>query len=317
MTDPLFSARAWRWGLLLSCFFIVSCSDEECYYCGKDVTGGITADADEKVIGKEADIVPEDTAEPDASTDESQPDDLFDSEQPDADSSYNGMVEVPAGKFIMGCNTAVDDECFENEEPAQTVDMPLFWIDKYEVTVAEYKNCIAAGACNNDDTEKPHYYTDSQYSLCDIGDEGKEEKPMNCVFYEGAAAYCAWAGKRLPTAVEWEKAARGTDGRKYPWGNDPVSCDQAVIYEPDGSGYACGENYSWPVGSKEAGKSPYGVYDMIGNVWEYADDDPGVEGACNGLRGGSWATADKRYLRASACGLVIDLIVHYGFRCAK
>lgn len=316
MIGTLFPTRRLCWGLFLSGLFVIACSEDDCYYCGKDITGGITADADVKVIAKESDIPTMDTSDPDLSADDIQSDDLLDTEQPDSDTIYDGMVEVPAGMFLYGCNKAVDNECFENEKPVKTVYMPLFRIDKYEVTVAEYKSCIAAGACNNDDIDKPHYYTDSpEYSLCDIGDDGKDDHPANCITWDGAKAYCDWNGKRLPTNVEWEKAARGTDGRKYPWGNDPVSCAQAVIYEKEGLGYGCGENSSWPVGSKEAGKSPYGAYDMIGNVWEWADDDEGTGAYC--LRGGSWTTVDRRYLRASACGFVVDLIAHYGFRCAK
>lgn|GEM_PF-1330432 len=179
------------------------------------------------------------------------------------------MVEVPAGPFMMGCNTAVDDACDEDEYPYHQVTLSAYTIGKYEVTIEEYRQCIAAGPCGNNGTYT-NYRSDGSYSGCNINVPGKEKHPMNCVTWHGAAAYCAWIGGRLPTEAEWEKAARGTDGRKYTWGNAPEpSCELAVIGEVYSG---CGEGAPMPVGSKPAGVSPYGAYDMLGNVTEWLSD---------------------------------------------
>ncbi|HOW50420.1 MAG TPA: SUMF1/EgtB/PvdO family nonheme iron enzyme [bacterium] len=232
-------------------------------------------------------IIDNDTAETDDTltdnllTDEpgddsdTQPDELMtDTEQPDVDhgtGTPGEMVSVPAGEFQMGCNEAVDDICGGDEFPYHAVTLSAYQIGKYEVTVAEYRKCVESGACNNGG-EHIHYSTKAdEFSRCNFGAEGRDAHPMQCVTWYGAKAYCEWIGQRLPTEAEWEKAARGTDGRKYPWGNEPlVSCDHAVI--DDGSGEGCGTLSTWPVGSKPNGVSPYGAHDMIGNVAEWVND---------------------------------------------
>jgi formylglycine-generating enzyme required for sulfatase activity len=175
-----------------------------------------------------------------------------------ADCPTSEMVDVPAGVFMMGCNNAVDTECAPEENPYHEVNVPDFEIDKYEVIVSDYKTCVDAGGCTAADTRKD----------CNYGASGKDDHPINCVKWGQAKSFCLWAGKRLPTEAEWEKAARGTDGRKYPWGNDSLDCDHAVISVPP-----CSNPGTAPVGSKPAGASPYGVLDMIGNVWEMVEDD--------------------------------------------
>ncbi len=327
MAGALFPTRAGIWGFLLWCFLVVSCSEDDCYYCGKDITGGVTADADAKGITKESDIPTiDDAIGPDASTDDAQPDDLLDIEQPDADTIYDGMVEVPAGEFMMGCNEAVDTECDPSEKPYHAVTLSAYKIDKYEVTAGEYQECVDAGACNNDSEAEPQYASSTDDANCPLFMLGKEEFPMQCVTWYGAKAYCEWVGRRLPSEAEWEKAARGTDGRKYPWGNDPVSCDYAVINECGGS---AGE-----VGSKEAGRSPYGAYDMAGNVQEHVNDwynvdyyayspqqDPPGPGSGNMhvLRGGGFESSVGSYFRSSYRFASEPDEQHngFGFRCAK
>ena len=212
------------------------------------------------------------------------------------------MCEVPAGPFFMGCNEVVDNQCEPSEKPSLRVELSGFLIDRYEVTNDEYRACVTAGGC-----AVPHIG-----DLCDYTKSGWDGHPVNCVDYNQAAAYCAWAGKRLPTEAQWEKAARGVDGQKYPWGNSPEpSCDYAVVFEEG----ACGTRETMPVGSRPKGASPYGVMDMAGNVWEWVadwfdenyyrsspDDDP--QGPATGtnrvLRGGSWGMSYINFLRCSA-----------------
>ena len=122
------------------------------------------------------------------------------------------MVAVPAGEFWMGCNDRVDDECKNDEKPYHQVYLDAFYIDKFEVTQGDYDQCVSAGKCR--DNKKYDGFT---------GDR----QPVVGVDWNDAKNYCEWAGKSLPTEAEWEKAARGTDGRKYPWGNQTIGCSRA------------------------------------------------------------------------------------------
>jgi len=171
-----------------------------------------------------------------------------------------GMVSVTAGSFLMG------------EGAGTPTFTDAFTIDRTEVTVRAYSECVAAGACT----------PTRRGRACNVGQSGREEHPVNCVNLIQARAYCARVGKRLPTGAEWEKAARGTSGQPYPWGEDPASCDLQVM-----GGRNCGATGTAPVGSLPAGASPYGALDMMGNVWEWTEDS---EGARPILRGGAWNT---------------------------
>jgi formylglycine-generating enzyme required for sulfatase activity len=156
-------------------------------------------------------------------------------------------------------------------------------------------------------------------------------QPISDMLWDDAAAYCQWVGGTLPTEAQWEKAARGVDGRIYPWGNQLATCDFAVMY--DGSGPACGKQGApWPVGSKPQGASPYGALDMAGNVWEFTSDwyDPNYYANSSGsnpqgppsgsehtVRGGSLFMGPD-HLRTTFRGSGVIHAVHgsQGFRCA-
>lgn len=243
------------------------------------------------------------------------------------------------------------DDDGEDEKPAHQVILSPYCMDEREVTAASYAACVESGSCEaapslvawKDITPKERKIFSA---LCNGGVADRAGHPVNCVDWAAATRYCAYAGKRLPTEAEWEFAARGSDGRKYPWGDE----------EPDGTRLnACGkECVSWgvkngvtmrslyaaddgfagtaPIGSFPKGASPFGLLDIVGNVWEWTSDWEGVyhaspetdpEGPKSGIRrvvrGGafngafaSWIRPTRRYsdrpeTRSHA----------YGFRCAK
>ena len=252
------------------------------------------------------------------------------------------MVLIPAGTFMMGQNSTLDTVGTAEETPYHEVTLSAYMIDIYEVTSQQYQKCVDAGACNNDDENKPQFDPHSKYGGCNMGDEERKNQPMNCVSWYGADAYCKWLGKRLPTEAEWEKAARGgcelytdcaSESFVYPWGNETASCDYAVIKQPSQGGEGCGTGYAWDIGSFEAGKSPYGLYDMAGNAFEWVSDwydsgyystaqaqDPsGPEtGETKVLRGGSYYH-DYKLARNSCRGHYYPEIKSYamGLRCVK
>jgi formylglycine-generating enzyme required for sulfatase activity len=239
------------------------------------------------------------------------------------------MVLVPAGEFMMGGSAADEladcleyfhSECqlswFLDEEPAHEVSVDAFYIDLYEVTNALYKTCEEEGVC------KPPQSSLSNNRLEYYGNPEFDNYPVIKVDWNQAKTYCEWRGARLPTEAEWEKAARGTDGRMYPWGG---KLDETLA------------NYHWnvsdttAVGSYENGKSPYGVYDMAGNVWEwvsslykpypYAANDGRESLSATGprvMRGGGWGQEGGNSVSVSyrfgydPTNTNLDL----GFRCA-
>lgn len=303
---------------------MASCKDD---CTGYDESGCVPAN-DQDVVEGDVDMAPD-------TIDDIQPDETVDIETPDIDTKgpddIGAMVDVPAGEFWMGCNEAVDDQCSSDEYPYHAVTLSAYKIGKYEVTVGEYQQCVVNGACNNSNEDEPHYGTNTGDSSCNLGATDKDNHPMQCVTWYGAKAYCEWIGGRLPTEAEWEKAARGTDGRKYPWGNETATCDYAVVYE---GGYGCGSGGTMPIGSKDAGKSPYDIYDMAGNVEEWVNDWFGKNyyeslptnnpvgpeaGVARVLRGGSWLFSGDGIVRASRRGNYNPTFGYsqHGFRCAK
>jgi formylglycine-generating enzyme required for sulfatase activity len=200
------------------------------------------------------------------------------------------MVTIPAGAFRMGSDR-VDSEgkggefgmakpLYLDEHPPHDVTLPAYFIDRHEVTNADYQRFVRAA-----NARPPKSWINGAIPA------GREQYPVTHVNWYDAQQYCRWAGKRLPTEAEWEKAARGPDGREYPWGN-----------AFDGKKANTGESGVGdlaPVGSFPQGKSPYGVEDMAGNVWEWTADwyQPYPGGTSQSkdfgqkfkvLRGGSW-----------------------------
>jgi formylglycine-generating enzyme required for sulfatase activity len=216
------------------------------------------------------------------------------------------LVTVPSGSFLYGCNGDVDGGCPPSEPPRQRADVPAFRIDRTEVRVSEYRHCVDEGVCQPPGVA----------SGCNWNAPGRGEHPINCIDWDQAAAYCGFVGKRLPTEQEWEKAARGTDGRTYPWGNETASCDVAVMRGSRGTG--CGEASTAPVGSRDRGRSPYGLFDMAGNVLEWTGSLYESGSDARVVRGGSWqndATSVRSSHREGALPNLRDAGI--GFRCAE
>ncbi|KAF0106587.1 MAG: hypothetical protein FD146_2495 [Anaerolineaceae bacterium] len=224
------------------------------------------------------------------------------------------MVYVPEGEFTMGSNDGKP-----NEQPVHTVYLDAYWIDQTEVTNRMYALCVAAGQCDPPGSSasytRQNYYGNPEYA----------DYPVIYVSWNVADAYCSWAGARLPTEAEWEKAARGTDGRTYPWGN--TSPNSSLL------NYNMIIGNTTTVGEYPSGASPYGALDMAGNVWEWVADwysdnyyssspDSNPTGPSSGglrvLRGGAWyyydvlvrsANRNRDYPTSS------DISV--GFRCSR
>lgn len=174
---------------------------------------------------------------------------------------FAGMVNIPAGEFTMG-----RDGGPKNEAPAHKLFLPAFYIDRNLVSAREYAKFIQEKGPTGPKGEMYLDVADPDVLVHNrdgkwLPKEGFENHPAAELSRQGAAAYCAWAGKRLPSEAEWEKAARGTDGRLYPWGNDLPSPDLAFIGGFRGQTVA--------VGQFPKGASPYGVLDMAGQVWEW------------------------------------------------
>jgi formylglycine-generating enzyme required for sulfatase activity len=220
------------------------------------------------------------------------------------------MVYVPAGEFTMG-SLKDDPEARRDEMPQHIVYLDAFWIDRTEVTNAQYRRCVEAGTCR-----EPGCWDQAKFNAAD--------QPVVCVDWWDAQSYCQWVGAQLPTEAQWEKAARGTDGRRYPWGDE---WDSSRCNSIESS-----LRRTVPVGSYPDGASPYGALDMAGNAWEWVADrfsdgyyaiaptrnPTGSEtGGMRLLRGGSWLN----YPQQVRCAVRLRIHPTYrmdvdGFRCA-
>ena len=229
------------------------------------------------------------------------------------------MRLVPAGPFTMGSTDGMPDE-----KPPHTVDLAAFYMDQYEVTNAHYKTCVDAKAC-----PLPSKVSGPILSGT-YGSPEYDNSPVIWVDWDHAKTYCAWRGARLPTEAEWEKAARGTDGRMYPWGNtiDPTIANYGGNVKDPYDGEL---GKTTPVDLYPSGQSPYGIYDMAGNVWEWVADwydvYPGGDASANDafgqktyrvLRGGGWNDDPSSLRTTFRGGNTPETAVNYiGFRCAS
>lgn len=188
------------------------------------------------------------------------------------------FVHMPAGTFHFGCEPG-DSQCDGDEKPGKDVAVKAFWIGKTEVPVVAFEKCVKAGACTEPDTSG---WTNN----CTYPE--KPNHPVNCIDYNFAAQFCAWIGGRLPTAEDWEFAAKSGEGRIYPWGNTAANTTVAQYHASSGK--------TAPVGTHPGGANKWGVLDMAGNVWEWTASNH--DASYIEIRGGSWYD-DASDLRAS------------------
>lgn len=241
-----------------------------------------------------------------------------------------GMQCIPGGVFQRGSERiSIDEDSrseIADERPVMEIEISPFFMDTFEVTYGQYQTCVQDGDCT---AAGPNY---RGYSAA--------AQPMLGLTWFQARQYCEVNGKRLPTEAEWEFAARGPESEIYPWGNDPIGCEKAIIQENESKG--CGRGSTWPVGSRPAYR--YGLHDMAGNSWEWVADwysedyeacGPGCtgkdplgpcEGAddCSGydrrvLKGGSWWWDGEYAISSNRRAHYPDNspFHHYGFRCSR
>lgn len=253
-----------------------------------------------------------------------------------------GMIWIPEGAFMMGSNSGDSDE-----KPVHEEKLPGFYLDQTEVTMAQYQACAKAGGCTELAKTVQWDQGDADWvkkwsPFCNVNQsDDRSQHPVNCVDWNQAAAYCKFKGKRLPTEKEWEYAARGKDGRKYPWGNEAPrsgllnACGSECVemlkrkglgtFSPMYSGNDTFETTA-PVGIVQGDKSPFGVMDLGGNVTEWVQDwYRGSYRKSDGptknrsFRGGSWNDFDPSNARAPdrSRNSPMNRSDVVGFRCAR
>jgi formylglycine-generating enzyme required for sulfatase activity len=250
------------------------------------------------------------------------------------------MVHVPGRTFSMGSPSGMGEE---DEHPQHQVTLAGYCIDRTEVTVAAYTRCVASGKC----TAAQEPAKTGFDSLCNGTRVDRQDHPVNCVDWNQATAYCVWVKKRLPSEAEWEYAARGGDGRTYPWGNEAPSAkrlnacgrecralckslglgDWKVMYEDSDARAGTA-----PVGSFQSGASRLGALDMAGNVWEWTADWYGAyaaaartnphgpkEGRARVIRGGGWNSEDVAKVRGASRNRIDPALrnTDLGLRCVR
>jgi len=267
---------------------------------------------------------------------------------PAAPSCPDDMVLVPAGQYFMGSD---DADAPNNEKPSHNVTLNAVCMDLYEVTAKKYKACSDMGKCRraNAGNDWPNIRPADRKAydpLCTFGSEEKADHPINCVSWEMADTFCKAQGRRLPTEAEWEYSTRGPDGRVYPWGDEAPTAEhlnacgtECVAWgkkngQPLTALYNADDGFpnTAPVGKFEKGKSRFGPYDVVGNVFEWVADWYGpytteaaaqptgpATGTERVLRGGSWNGAYTTWLRPSFRFKWDPNVRSHGigFRCAK
>jgi formylglycine-generating enzyme required for sulfatase activity len=230
---------------------------------------------------------------------------------------FDAMVMIPAGSFVMGGEGGQN-----SEKPIRTIDLDAYWIDKYEVPMAQYYTFVAATG-----HREPRLAGYLALASVDMASFVEPNKPVAGVSWEDAQAYCQWKGKRLPTEAEWEKAAKGPEQRKWPWGDNP---DPPLANLEGAEDHFIG---TAPVDGFQDGRSPYGAFNMTGNVMEWVNDwyderyytvmpprnPPGPSiGDEKVIRGGSWHDSFRyahTYSRFKMLPEYRDATI--GFRCAR
>jgi formylglycine-generating enzyme required for sulfatase activity len=242
--------------LIVAMFTVLACSSNP---SGIDVDSGTDGDADGDT---DADSDTDADADSDADTDTDTCDGILD------------WVSINGGTFLMG---GPEDTMYGSRLPIHEVNVPSFELTRTEITAAQYRCCFLAEVCSEPqpDGYTPDYYPgsyDDPDENCNWDLPEEADRPINCVNWQQAVDFCAWAGGRLPSEAEWEYAARseGKDNT-YPWGEEPPSCDLAIMNKPMG-GPGCDEERTWDVCSKPAGNTEQGLCDMAGNVMEWVAD---------------------------------------------
>jgi formylglycine-generating enzyme required for sulfatase activity len=244
----------------------------------------------------------------------------IDNPHPASETPNVQMIRIPSGKFIMGRPIISQKDERPNEGPTHEVFLDDYYIDKYEATNGDYKECVDASVCSTPHSLNSSARTKGYYSNPDYADF-----PVIHVDWHMANEYCEWRGARLPTEAEWEKAARSSNDKHFPWGQNIISCSFAQYG-------ACGKD-TVAVGSHSVGASPYGVQDMAGNVWEWVADWYGSDyyalssssnpqGPASGIyrvaRGGGWNSNSTQLWVTYRTRFTPDHnTFNLGFRCAK